>query len=83
MFNIKLADALINVNLTDMGFVLMQDESKDPRGNYYVIESNYFCLLIDAWFEVQLCRRSPDTDPIKLLINDKADLQSVIDWMKD
>lgn len=83
MFNEKLAKALQDEDLTKMGFTLEQDEDKDPRGNFYVMENDNFRLSIDAWFEVQLARRNPDTDHIIIFAETKFDLQCVIDWIAD
>jgi len=83
MFNQKLATALQGEDLTKMGFTLLQDEDKDPRGNYYVIKNNKFSIYIDAWFEVQLRRVNPDTDHLTLLVETKFDLQCVLDWIAD
>lgn len=83
MFNEKLAKALQDEDLTKMGFTLEQDEDKDPRGNYYVIENDNFHLSVDAWYQVELRRRNPDTDPVILFVETKFDLQCAVDWIAD
>lgn len=83
MFNQKLSTELTGYNLGMMGFTLKQDEDKDPRGNFYVIENDNFRLSIDAWYQVELKRRNPDTDPVILFIETKFDLQCAVDWIAD
>ena len=83
MFNEKLAKNLDGVDLIEMGFTLEQDEDKDPRGNFYVIENDNFKLYIDAWYEVHLARKDPDTDPLIIFVETKFDLQCVVDWIAD
>ena len=83
MFNEKLSRDVSVDDLIKMGFTIKDDEDKDPRGRFYEIKNDNFHLFIDAWFEVQLRRVNPDTDPIILFVQTKFDLQCVVDWIED
>lgn len=69
--------------LEAMGFVLEHDGTGDPRGADWNIRNENFHLWVDAWCDVFLARVNPDTDQIKLDIDDYSDLQSAIDWISD
>lgn len=67
--------------LIDMGFVEEHDGSGDPRGTDWNIRNDHFHLWVDPWADVFLKRINPDTDAIKLIIEDLQDLKCVIDWI--
>lgn len=53
-----------------LGFVKDEDGSGDPRGTDYFMQNENFRISIDCSMDVTLCRLNPDTDPIKVLIDD-------------
>lgn len=82
-FNHNLASSISEKDLFDLGFVVNEDGTKDPRGTTYDLENNNFWITLDAWFEVKLHRKNPDTDEINLVIDSKHDLECLVDWIKD
>ena len=83
MVNTELLKVATPEKFIEMGFVEEYDETGDPRGTDWNIRTKHFHLLIDAWYEVQICRLNPDTDYITLRVEDLSDLQSVVDWVAD
>ena len=83
MVNDKLLKVATAENLVALGLVEEHDGTGDPRGTSWNIRNAKYHLWIDAWCEVQLARRNPDTDFITLHVTDLQDLRSVIDWIVD
>jgi hypothetical protein len=83
MVNIKLLKIATPEKLQQMGFIMEDDGTNDPRGVDWNIRNDKFHLLIDPWMEVKLARRNPDTDFITIAVDDLSELQSVIDWIAD
>lgn len=83
MTNEKLLRLGFKEKLETMGFTYSNDGTEDPRGDCWIFENNLFMIYVDAWGEVSLSRKNPDTDPILLHIDELFDLQRVIDWIED
>lgn len=65
-----------------LGFVCDKDP-EDFRGNVWKYGNDKFEILIDAWMDVSLIRKNPDTDAIIVKIDDLHDLRCLIDFIKD
>jgi hypothetical protein len=83
MVNTELLKVVTPEKLIEMGFVEEYDFTSDPIGTDWNMRTKNFHVLIDAWYEVQICRLNPDTDYITLRVEDLSDLQSVVDWVAD
>lgn len=81
--NDKLFKVLIPSKLIEMGFVEDNDGTEDPRGFEWNIKNEKFNLWVDPWCDVYLARINPDTDGIKLKIDDLYELKCVVDWISD
>lgn len=69
--------------LKELGFVEENDGSEDPRGVDWNIRNDNFHLYIDAWGEVKLARRNPDTDYITIEVNNISELEDVVNFISD
>jgi len=68
--------------LIELGFKDEHDGTGDPRGTDWNITNSDFRLLIDAYCDVYLSRMNPDSDQIKIVVDDYIDLQMVIDFIE-
>ena len=83
MINKELLKVATPEKLIEMGFVEENDGTGDPRGVDWNMRTKNFHVLINPWCEVSIWRLNPDTDSIKLQVEDLIDLQSVVDWVAD
>lgn len=79
-FNQKLAQS--NVDFESLGFI-HDHEEEDPRGHSWNMSNDKFKISIDAWYEVFLTRKNPDSDQIRIDISDKFDLNMLIAFIED
>ena len=68
--------------LVKLGLLKVEDGTEDPRGTSYEIKNDKFWLVVDAWGDVTLARVNPDTDFIKVKIDDLTELDFLIEWIK-
>jgi len=80
-FNKELADSMADVKLQDLGFTEETDGSDDPRGIDYTIRNENFELNIDPWYYVTLRRLNPDSDVLRLIIDDRQELDQAIEFI--
>lgn len=85
MYNHNLSASLENaqMSLQDLGFTEVADGTNDPRGTTYEMSNDSFFLYLDAWLDVFLRRRNPDSDEIALKCVDVADLQNAIRFISN
>jgi|GEM_PF-5578549 len=84
-FNHNLARASHQFRFQELGFIFQIHDLEDHRGNWWELKRNGFTISIDAWYEVELTRTDSnglETDPIKIEIDDKSDLQALIDFIQ-
>lgn len=82
-FNTKLSNSISNKDLQDLGFIYNIDNPEDHRGDWWEFKNKKFSINIDAWYEVSLFRLNPDSDPIKIIVYDKHDLESLMAFIED
>lgn len=79
--------ALINntdfSEIQKLGFTKDDDGSGDVRGIGYFMQNDRFRIDIDCYMDVSLRRLNPDTDYIKIAIDDLFDLKELIDFIQD
>ena len=80
-FNHSLASSVSFDDIKKMGFIETIDGTNDPRGTSYDLRNEKFFITIDAWFEVEICRLNPVTDFIKVQIDDKFDLEQLVNFI--
>lgn len=83
MVNTKLLEVLSTEKLRGLGFVFEDDGSGDPRGYDWNIRNGKFHLVVDPWCEVKLSRVNPDTDYVTIHCETEAQLEEIVDWIKD
>jgi hypothetical protein len=82
MANISLLHQTNFLEITRIGFLREVDDSGDPRGTVYTMENEKFKITIDCSMDVTLERRNPDTDSIKIEVDDLFDLRQLINFIQ-
>jgi hypothetical protein len=83
MANTKLLAVISEEKLNELGFKTVYDDTQDPRGTTYEIASTKFWVTIDAWGDVQIARKNPDTDFLNLKIETIFDLECILNWIAE
>ena len=83
-FNHGLANASYDFDfIKDFGFSYHIDNPEDHRGNWWEFKNDKFMIHIDAWYEVTLSRLNPDTDSIKVKVENKFELEELLEFITD
>jgi len=80
--NFKLLELITHSSMDEIGFKEDRDHD-DPRGSFWRFENDKFLILIDAWGDVTLNRKNPDTDQLTITVETLFDLQCIVDWIED
>lgn len=67
--------------IESLGFVCDKDP-EDFRGSIWKYSNELFEILIDAWMDVKLIRKNPDSDEIVVKIDDLQDLRNLINFIE-
>jgi len=81
--NESLCSKATEADLLSRGFVRTDDGSGSPFGISYDYETSGYRIWIDCTYVVALSRKNPDTDWVKVLIDDLADLDNLLAWVAD
>lgn len=76
-------EVFTNERLLKLGFKEEHDGTGDPRGTDWNIRNDNYHLWVDAYCDVYLSRLNPDTDAIRIKVDDTYDLEHIVDWIKD
>lgn len=77
-----LQSGLSTDDFLEMGFVMEDDGSGSPWGIDYNLRTERFHIIIDCTWEVKLGRMDVDNDYIVVQVDDKFDLQQLVDFVQ-
>lgn len=83
MANTKLLAVISEENLNELGFKTNYDGTQDPRVTTYDYINERFWVTIDAWGDVKIARKNPDTDFLNLKVETIFDLHCILDWISE
>lgn len=71
-------------DFTDRGFIERDDGLGDAVWSIdWRFENDHFCVVIDPCRVVSLYHRNPDSDGIKVIVNDLMELDELLSWIAD
>ena len=61
----------------------IKDDSGIVRDVGWDIENERFYLFVDGYYEVNICRKNPNTDFITICVESYSELEDVVYWIAD
>lgn len=83
MANLSLLNQTTFIEIIKLGFVKIEDDSGDPIDTFYTMKNDKFKIIIDCAMDITLERINPDTESIKVEIDDLYDLRNLIAFIQD